>query len=362
MIMVPYSDPPDRHRTRMRRRRLVVVVIAVVAALGTTAVVVFALPTPQRVVVVKVVNKTPSANPPAATGGQVSPRAPSDAQVAKELSQAEAASSDGTETGPAAGVLDTDATASFAQLNRSLPERVQVALLPLGGSHVQTLGGSFASHGWSTTKVPVLVALLKARGSRGLTGQETAWAQSAITQSDNQSILELFADLEQIKGGLIGASTYVQSLFRASGDAQTVVATASPPSGAVTTFGQTEWTPAASVRFMSALGRGCLIPPSRAGYVLGLMQNIEPGESWGLGSAGFRSVAFKGGWGPEPSGDYLVRQVGIVNIGSSRAVAVAIVASPSGSFAEGTETLSRVASWLRDHLRPEPRANASCSA
>ena len=28
------------------------------------------------------------------------------------------------------------------------------------------------------------------------------------------------------------------------------------------------------------------------------MQDIEVGESWGLGSAGFPSAAFKGGWGP----------------------------------------------------------------
>ena len=30
------------------------------------------------------------------------------------------------------------------------------------------------------------------------------------------------------------------------------------------------------------------------------MRTIEPSESFGLGSAGFEQVAFKGGWGPEP--------------------------------------------------------------
>jgi hypothetical protein len=359
--MPPADDALEHRRATVRRRRLVAILVAVVAALGVTAVVVFALPTSQRVVVVKVVKKAPPTAHTSATGdGRVSPYAPSDAQVAQELKRTEAASTGGTETGSTAGVLDRGADASFAQLNRTLPEQVQIAILPLNSNHVQTLGGNAPAHGWSTTKVPVLAALIKARGSRGLTSSEDASARAAITASDNQSILDLFADLKQIKGGLVGASAYVESLFRLSGDQQTVVATAPPPSGAVTTFGQTEWTPAASVRFMSSLGRGCLMSSARSSYIVGLMQNIEASESWGLGSAGFRSVAFKGGWGPERSGSYLVRQVGIVNVGSSRAVAVAIVTLPSGSFAAGTETLTRAASWLRHHLRPKSGANASC--
>jgi hypothetical protein len=87
------------------------------------------------------------------------------------------------------------------------------------------------------------------------------------------------------------------------------VATVPPPPGAATTFGQTEWSPGEAVKFFRALAVGCLLSSSQTGYVLGLMQNIEPSESWGLGSAGFSSVAFKGGWGPE-SGGYLVRQSG----------------------------------------------------
>ena len=131
-----------------------------------------------------------------------------------------------------------------------------------------------------------------------------------------------------------------------SGDNQTVVATAPPPPGAVTTFGQTEWRPSEAVKFFRALGNGCLLPSTETSYVLDLMENVEPSESWGLGSAGFSSVAFKGGWGPEASGAYLVRQSGIVNAGSSRGVAVSIVAFPpagSSSFSIGTEMLTATA-------------------
>ncbi|HXM87755.1 MAG TPA: hypothetical protein VN889_08975 [Solirubrobacteraceae bacterium] len=208
----------------------------------------------------------------------------------------------------------------------------------------------------------MLVALLKARGAHGLTTSETELAHSAITESNNESILALFGDLEQLKGGLDGASRYVQELFRDSGDRETVVTTAPPPAGAATTFGQTEWRPSAAVKFFRALALGCLLTHAQTSYVLGLMQHIVASESWGLGSAGFSSVAFKGGWGPEPSGDYLVRQSGVIDVGSTSGVAVSIVAFPSsGSFSTGTEMLTETASWLRRELRLVPRSPAGCS-
>jgi hypothetical protein len=239
---------------------------------------------------------------------------------------------------------------------------VELAVAPLGNGSTTVLGANVPAHGWSTTKVPVLVALLKARGVRGLTANETTLAHSAITESNNESILALFGDLERLEGGLQGASGYIQELFRASGDEETVVATAPPPSGAVTTFGQTEWRPSEAVKFFRALDRGCLLPADQTGFVLNLMQNIVSGESWGLGSAGFTSVAFKGGWGPEPSGAYLVRQSGIIDVGSSRGIAVSIVAFPSsGSFSTGTQMLTDTAVWLRHELRLVPRTDVGCS-
>jgi hypothetical protein len=346
---------PTKARTRrIRRRRLIAGAGVGAIALVVLTVILVTTPTHKRVTVVRVVStpqRLPQALPSASGGGPHSPHAPSDATIKAELKRAEGATSDGTGVSGGVGALDAGANSSFTSFARTVPNRVQIAVVPLSGGRVQTLGGNTASHGWSTMKVPVLAALIKARDSTGLSSAERAWAEAAITASDNASILSLFGDLEQLKGGLAGASGYIQSLFRLSGDRRTVVATAPPPSGAVTTFGQTEWSPVASTMFMSALGRGCLLSTSRTDYVLSLMQNIEPGESWGLGSAGFRSIAFKGGWGPERTGGYLVRQAGIIHVGSPGAVAVAIVALPPGSFASGTETLTRTASWLARHLR-----------
>jgi hypothetical protein len=210
----------------------------------------------------------------------------------------------------------------------------------------------------------VLVALLDARQNRGLTPTEQGWAQLAITQSDNQSILNLFGDLEALRGGLVGASAYMEVVLRQSGDVHTVVATAPPGSGAVTTFGQTEWAPSDAVKFFRALANGCVLPRSESTYVLGLMEHVVPSETWGLGSAGFDvPVAFKGGWGPEPSGGYLVRQSGIIDPGSSRGVAVSIVAYPpagGSSFAVGTQMLTQTGRWLHQELELQPQSTVRC--
>jgi hypothetical protein len=249
-----------------------------------------------------------------------------------------------------------------------LPGQIELAATPLGGAgSTVVFGGDAPAHGWSTTKVLVLVSLLRARGAAGLTAQESAWARAAITESDNQSILDLFGDLETAQGGLVGASTYMDGVLRASGDSVTTVTTAPPPPYASTTFGQTAWSPGEAVKFFGALGRGCLLPASQGDYVLGLMQEIVPSESWGLGSAGFTvPVAFKDGWGPQPSGSYLVRQSGIIDVGSSRGVVVAIVAFPDGagetSFTTGTDMLTETAQWLRRELLLTPHQRVACPA
>jgi hypothetical protein len=164
----------------------------------------------------------------------------------------------------------------------------------------------------------------------------------------------LASRLEQEPGG---AWPCARGLTR--GDTETVVATAPPPPGAVTTFGQTRWAPQQAVKFFRALALGCLLPAAQTAYTLELMQRIVRSESWGLGT-GFHSVAFKGGWGPEPGG-YLVRLSGIINPGSASATAVAIVAS-APSFSAGTEMLNRTATWLAQNIELSSHPGGRCSA
>jgi hypothetical protein len=357
-----------RRRARVKRRRAIgaTTLVVILAAVGAG---VYLLNRHNHVVVVHVADRVHNTPAQAAAAGEypAAPGAPNLKSVKSALAAtqpkqattrtADPSSASGSSSG---GALTAGAVASFQQLAVSVPGHVELAVQPLGAGPREVLGGDEAAHGWSTTKVPVLVALLRARGGEGLTSQEQVWAQSAITESNNESVLSLFGDLEQLRGGLGGASAYIESVLRAAGDNETVVATAPPPAGAVTTFGQTEWSPGETVKFFRALANGCLLPSSQTSYVLGLMQNIEPSESWGLGSAGFDSVAFKGGWGPE-GGGYLVRQSGVIDPRSSDGAAVAII-TRAPDFGAGTETLTRVASWLNHHLHLTQRPTTGCSA
>lgn len=225
---------------------------------------------------------------------------------------------------------------------------------------MQVFGGYPAMPAMSTSKVFVLAALLLDRGGvRHFTAEQKSLAKTAITESDNDSILALFSDLEADKGGLGGASAYATELLHRAGDNRTQVTTGPVPPGYATTFGQTPWTPAGEVTFFRALARGCLLRSADVHYVLGLMRQIEPSESWGLGSAGFGHVAFKGGWGPLPGG-YGVRQSGIIGAGR-KAVVVSIAADPATSFETGQTVLGQIARWLRSEIRPVARPAAPCT-
>lgn len=259
-------------------------------------------------------------------------------------------------TGP---LFDADAQGSFDSLAASMPGQIGLAVAPLGSGSVETFGPLQGGHAWSTIKVPILVTLMRER-PEGLSSEEQAWAAAALTASDNGAAAALFDRLEEIHGGLAGASAAVGETLAAARDSSTTVAIAPPPPGAVSTYGQTEWTLEGSTAFYRALARDCLLSQERTEYVIGLMEEVVPEQRWGLGEAGFDSslqVAMKGGWGPESSG-YLVRQAGLLRDGAS-GVAVTIIAQ-DGTYEAGAADLTRIATWLRENLRGLGGPAAGC--
>jgi hypothetical protein len=259
-------------------------------------------------------------------------------------------------------ILEPRAERSWAELSGSVAGEVAVAVAPLGGdSDPIVLGSPPTGHAWSSIKVPIVATLLQQQGET-LDGEEEAQARAALTASDNEAAASLFARLESRDGGLEAASVAVGTLLGEHSREQTTVATAPPPPGAFSRYGQTEWSLAAAAEFHAALGAGCVLGHSGTEEVLGLMEEVIPEQRWGLGEADFPpewSLAFKAGWGPEgsASGPYLVRQNGILRDGN-RGVAVAMLASDeSGSFEAGVQDLNLIGSWLRENLRsPLPRA------
>lgn len=263
-------------------------------------------------------------------------------------------------------LLKSGAAASWAQLSASISAQTGLVVVPLGTHGDPLLLGSLQSgHAWSSIKVPILVTLMRDRGGEGLDAEEQTWARAALTASDNEAAASLFQRLEGIHGGLSEASLAIQGVLGEADGGSTIVNTAPPPPGAVSTYGQTEWSLTAAAQFYAALGGGCLLDPSGTEYALGLMEEVISEQSWGLGQAGFPpewQVGYKAGWGPEgsASGSYLVRQSGVVRDGGG-GVAVAMIAlDESGSFEAGTADLTRIATWLRENLRAPLPAGSGC--
>jgi beta-lactamase class A len=250
-------------------------------------------------------------------------------------------------------ILKLGATHSFEALAVSMSARVGLAVAPLGSGGNEAFGSLQAGHAWSSIKVPILVTLMRDR-REGLTPTEMQWASAAIEASDNDAAASLFHRLERIHGGLNSASKAVQGVMALAGNSVTV-ATAPPPPGAVSTYGQTQWSIDEASAFYRALANGCLLDPSGTEYVLDLMRNVIPEQQWGLGEAGFDpswSVAIKGGWGSEAeSGSYLVRQSGVVQNGPAGIAVTMIAEDAPGSFPAGIADLTRMATWLRENIR-----------
>jgi hypothetical protein len=235
-------------------------------------------------------------------------------------------------------LLDSSDRASFQSLERTLGGTSGVTVSGVGLARPTVMVGTLRQGvAWSTIKVPIALAV-EARFGGAPPSSTQALFTRAITASDNAAAEELWGSL----GPPDLAAGQVERVLATTGDTTRVETRVLRPG--FTSFGQTNWSLIAQQRFIAGLR--CL-PNSR--QVLTLMQEIEPDQRWGLGTLG--GAEFKGGWGPDPSGRYLVRQMGIVRLGNGRLLATSIATVPAdGSFATGTANLSQIARWLSSHV------------
>ena len=220
---------------------------------------------------------------------------------------------------------------SFEQLSRTVPATIGIAIASPGQGSVAPLGIWSTGVAWSTIKVPLAIAALRAgSGSRELVAK-------AIAQSDNAASEKLWSQL----GNTVEAAPKVQAVIQDAGDTTTVVESRRLRPG-YTAFGQTQWSLARQAQFAARLP---CIPD--ASPVVDLMRNLTTDHRWGLAAKGF---AAKGGWGPGIGRDYLVRQFAIVPTGAGH-VGVALAAQVhDGVFETGIDVLNDLTDWLVDHL------------
>ena len=300
------------------------------------------------------------------------------------LSLAAAATGCGPDSTPETTAPTTRAEQATSSAQRLLPasadrdlERIAadaggqlgVAVAPPGGGAAEVAGDLRTGTAWSPMKVPLLVALVRSAGGwDGLSASEQEQAALAIERSDNEAALALYDRLGELEGGAGDASAAIQRVLRDSGDTETEVNTV-PNDQGFTTFGQTRWSAEASARFMQALAARCLLGSSDTSQVISLMGEVVADQRWGLGEAGYPlddPLAFKAGWGPEPGGGYLVRQIGSAG-GGAHGLVVSIIATVPGSgpasFAAGRELVTAAARWAREAVGTAPSGRpAACAS
>lgn len=193
---------------------------------------------------------------------------------------------------------------------------------------------------WSTMKVPVAIAALRKDPAN------EQLVTMAIQQSDNAAAEQLWASL----GSPEQAGQAVNTLLSEVGDSTQVNTAVTRPG--FSSFGQTQWSMRAQAEFASQLQ--CIRGAER---IVDSMGNIGAGGDYGLGT--IPGAIFKGGWGPDTSGAYGVRQFGLIPKVDGGYAAVAIAAQASdGSYASAQEVLTRMAKGLQERVEQLP--NASC--
>ncbi|MBF6173654.1 hypothetical protein IU476_19510 [Nocardia blacklockiae] len=227
--------------------------------------------------------------------------------------------------------------ADFKDLQPSLGGHAGLALMPVGGEGMTSLGDWTTGPAWSTMKVPLTLAVLRTNGNTG-----TYQMSAAITESDNSAADGLWQSL----GGGDSAAQAVEAVLREGGDTTTKVP-ATRTRAEYSAFGQADWSLADQVRFASRLP--CL---PDADTVVGLMGKVVWGQQWGIGR--LDNAQYKGGWGPDQGGAYLVRQFGLVTTPNGQlAVALAAQAN-SGGFEDGTLILNKLSALVGKHLGELP--------
>jgi hypothetical protein len=220
---------------------------------------------------------------------------------------------------------------SFEALSGGLPATVGVAVAAAGGVGTTSFGSWSTGVAWSTIKVPLVIAALRA----GSDSRELVAA--TITQSDNAAAEQLWCEL----GNPDEAARQVQAVIRDGGDTTTVVESRRLRAD-YTAFGQTQWSLVRQARFAAGLPS---IPD--ASPVVDLMGNLAPDHRWGLAAKGF---AAKAGWGPGMNGGYLVRQFAILPAESGTTGLALAADAHDGVFETGVDVLNTLSDWVIENL------------
>jgi hypothetical protein len=228
------------------------------------------------------------------------------------------------------------ATAFDAEVAR-LGGSYALAWLDADGLHV--LGSAPGDTAWSTIKVPLALAAVEDDPSA------STWThvEAALSRSDNAAADALWSGL----GDPDAAAEAVDAVLAAYGSPATrtqgerVIPEYSP-------YGQTQWAVPDATRFAAALA--CAPAASAAGEIRAVMAEVVAEQRWGIGE--LDSAHFKGGWGPEGSGAYVLRQLGDARVGTERYALALSARADDGVYASAAGDVTALVRWWAETVAP----------
>jgi len=236
--------------------------------------------------------------------------------------------------------------------------KVGVAAAAMGANTTFTAGDWFGGEAWSTIKVPLAVAAVRAGVTPAVgNGQDlfpTEYGQcterldlataveKAIVVSSNCAAWQLW---EGLGGDGAKASAAVDAVLRDGGDQFTKIVGVGD--GVRLTSGMTVWSLADQATFAAHLPQLDGSAPVLAAMV---RNGADPGNA-GVGLTIFAGAYTKGGWGDAPPGGPVSRQIGIIEVGGGLCSAVAI---GTDQAMLATDTLNAIARVIQANLRALP--------
>jgi beta-lactamase class A len=221
--------------------------------------------------------------------------------------------------------------------------KAEAAVWNLTSGQVFDLGGSSPEDDASIVKVNILEALLHEVGPVGLSTSQQALATAMIQQSDNDSATDLWYD----SGGTAGIAQFDSGLGLIH---TTVSQCVSCPGFPWPGWGLTSSTPSDQLLLLHALVTpNLLLSTTAQAYVLGLMEQVEPSEDWGVsvGVPSSATVALKNGWLPleGSDSDWQINSEGYVN-GDGRDYLISVMTSGSPTEQYGIDTIDEISTMV----------------
>ena len=202
----------------------------------------------------------------------------------------------------------------------------------------------------SVVKLDILEALLAKQAGTALSAGDQSLSQSMIEDSDNDAATSLWDEA----GGATGIGAYNDSAGLSGTTPSACVTCAGfawPGWGLTTTVPQDQLS---LLRQLIAPGPRPLLSDAQRGYALSLMENVAPGQRWGVTGgvpAGVR-VALKNGWLPlnDANTDWQINSVGWVS-GDDRDYLIAVFTTGNPTEQYGIDTINALSSRIWTAMR-----------